>query len=457
MKRVIFLSLLVFLSTKAFVQVNDSTFIRAIYDSALTNNFAFSQMKILCEQFPGRLCGSKAADDAVTYMFQLLKKLPFDSVFLMPVKVPAWERGEKEKAFLSVGKNRKIPLNVCALGFSEPTPVKGLTANVLEVQSIEALKKMPDSLVRGKIVFFNRPADPMNISTFQAYGGAADQRVRGAMAAAEKGAVAVLVRSITLANDDIPHTGIVRYENGKRRIPALAIATQHADLLSKSLKNTPEARLYLQNSCRYLPEKMSANVIAEIRGSKEPETIILVGGHLDCWDNGQGAHDDAAGCLQSIEALRLLKALGYKPIHTLRVVLFMDEEVAQSGGKEYAAVSANNSVKHLAAIESDRGAFTATGFSMDAPDSCWKAITKWKDLFVPYGLYDFRRGGGGVDISYLKAYSTSLLALITDSQRYFDFQHASTDSWDKVHPREMQLGSAALAALIYLIDKYQWR
>ena len=358
---------LVFLSAHAGNE--DSLLIRKFYTEALSNPAAYRNLDYLCNRIGGRLCGSTEAEKAVEWTKSVLQKLDLDTVYLQPVTVPHWVRGDKEIARVISRNIGKHELKACAIGGSVATPEKGITADVVEVKSFEQLALLGKEKLSGKIVFFNRAADPAKFYTFEAYGGAVDQRARGALQAARFGAVAVVVRSATPAHDDFPHTGNMHYADSVKAIPAMCISTNQADSLSKWLAADPAVKLFLSCSCKTLPDAKSYNVIGEIRGSRKPEEVIMVGGHLDSWDIGQGAHDDGAGIVQSIEVLRLFQATGIRPVHTIRVVAFMDEEYGQSGAKAYADESKHRSEagkeKHLAAIEADRGGDTPYGFSID--------------------------------------------------------------------------------------------
>jgi carboxypeptidase Q len=437
-------------------QNNDSLTIRKIFTEALSNPVAYHNLDYLCNKIGGRLCGSPEAERAVRWAERLLVEMKPDTVFLQPVTVEHWERGEKEIARVISSKAGKHELNICALGSSIGTGKKGIRAQVVEVRNFGELNMLGRKVIEGKIVFFNRAADPAPYYTFEAYGGAVDQRARGAIQAALYGAVAVIVRSITQAHDDHPHTGIQHYADTVARIPAISVSTNGADSLSKWLKTDPGLNLFIRTTCIQHPPAASYNVIAEIRGSEHPDEIIAFGGHLDSWDTGQGAHDDGVGVVQTVEVLRIYKALGLMPRHTIRVVVFMDEEYAQRGAKAYGDEAKRRTdigiEKHLAAIESDRGGFTPSGFSIDASDNQIKYIRAWKPLLQPYGLWSIEKGGSGIDIRDLKSLGIPLIALVTDSQRYFDYQHAASDTFDKVNVRELQLGSAAITSLVWLID-----
>ena len=425
-----------------------------IYKEALTEGECYSRLDYLSNRIGGRLAGSPQAAAAVEYTRQVMLDCGFDSVYLQPVMVPHWVRGEKEMAaIVNPALMGKEEVKICALGGSIGTGEAGITAGVVEVKSFDELKKLGKKGVQGKFVFYNRPMNPEHLHTFHAYGGAVEQRWKGAMEAAQYGAVGVVVRSMTLALDDEPHTGSMSYVDSLPKIPACAISTLGAERLSTVLKANPNTSFYLKMNCETLPDVLSYNVVGEMKGRENPQNYIVVGGHLDAWDNGDGAHDDGAGCVQSIEALRILKKLKYENRNTLRVVMFMNEENGLRGGKKYAELAKINKEYHVAAIESDAGGFTPRGFTMDADELFKKRIRKLKPLLEPYGLHEFNMDGGGADISPLKKeFTTPLLGLMPDSQRYFDIHHTAADTFEKVNKRELELGAAAMASLIYLID-----
>jgi hypothetical protein len=296
--------------------------------------------------------------------------------------------------------------------------------------------------------------DPTKINTFAAYGGAVDQRGSGASEAAKYGAVAAIVRSMGSNLEDYPHTGGMRYTSNIPKIPAVAISTRHAELLSVLVKEDRDVQFNIETHCETLEDAPSFNVIGEIKGGEYKDEIIVVGGHLDSWDLGQGAHDDGAGCVQSIEVLRLFKMMGYKPKRSIRAVMFMNEENGLRGGLKYAELAEKNKEKHIAAMESDRGGFTPRGFTISADDPARQRIQSWKPLLESYGLADFGQEGGGADIGPLGPQGAALIGFLPDSQRYFKYHHTSEDTIEKVDKRELELGSASMAALVYLLDKY---
>lgn len=444
-------------STSSLAQTDDASTIKTIYETELSEGAAYANLRNLCKDIGARISGSPELDEAIQWGKEILDGLALDTVYLQEVNVPHWYRSKKEKGFYYSDKGR-IDLDVSALGGSVSTGINAstLSGNIIEVKSIEELAQLGESKIKGKIVFFNRPMDPKLIDTFNAYGGCVDQRYAGASEASKYGAIASITRSMTLAHDHFPHTGSMSYKEGIEKIPAVAISTASADRLSKDYRNDPTIEVSLKLGCRSLNDKISHNVIGEIKGSEFPDKIITIGGHLDSWDLGEGAHDDGAGCVQAIEVLRLFKKLNIKPKYTIRAVLFTNEENGNRGGLTYASKAAENSENHFVALESDRGGFTPRGFSFDANENRIKAAQKWKTLLEPYGLHVFEKGYGGVDIGPLKKVNEniSLIGFVPDSQRYFDYHHSAADVFENVNKRELELGAASMASLIYLIDKY---
>ena len=432
--------------------IEDSITIRAIYDEILTEGECYENLRVLCKDIGNRLSGSENAEKAVLWGEDLLNSYGFDNVRLQEVMVPKWERGYDEIGQI-LHKDQVIPVGICALGGSIGCE-RPVIAEVIEVKYLSELEALGEENIKGKIVFFNRALDPLLINTGAAYGGAYDQRSSGASTSAKHGAVACLVRSLTLSDDDSPHTGAMSYDDNYPEVPAAAISTSGAKLLSELLKENKDLKFEIQLNCKAYPDVPSSNVIGEILGSENPEKIIVVGGHLDSWDVGEGAHDDGAGIVQSIEALRCLNALGIKPKNTIRVVLFMNEENGNNGGKTYAEVVEKSREYHVAAIESDAGGFTPRGFNIDGNEMQAEKFKSWAPLFEPYELHKFKRGFTGVDISPLRNDTIALFGLSPDSQRYFDFHHSDRDTFENVHKRELELGAAALCSLLYLIDKH---
>jgi len=434
----------------------DSLMMRKIYDEELVNGKCYENLHYLCKNIGGRLSGSANAQKAVEWGKNLMEEYGFDSVYLQPVMVPHWVRGEKEKGSIMVGKST-IPVAIAALGGSVATPANGITAEVVEVHNLGELQALGEARVKGKIVFFNGPFDQRYIETMRAYGSTAAQRSMGPALASKLGAVGAIVRSLTGTLDNYPHTGATNY-GASKPIPAAAISTLAANQLSDLLKrNGTTVKFYFKQSCQTLPDILSYNVVGELKGSEHSNKIITVGGHLDSWDLAEGAHDDGTGVVQSAEVLRLLKTIGYKPKNTIRAVFFMNEENGDKGGAKYAELAAANNEEHLAAIETDEGGFTPRGFRFDISEKQLLQIKQnWKALFEPFEADLMVTGGSGTDIEPLRNTRPHvvLIGFQPDSQRYFDFHHTPNDVFENVNKRELELGSAAIASLVYLIDEH---
>ena len=436
---------------------NDSAFIDEIYDEALSNGESYKWLDYLSNQIGGRLSGSINYDRSVKWGKEELDMIDIDSVWLQPVMIPKWVRGAPEYAHIESSPGNTISVPIAALGGSISTPSIGISANVIEVKNFKELNNIGRDSVKGKIVFYNRPMDPTLINTFEAYGGSVNQRTQGAVEAAKLGAIGVIVRSMTTSLDDYPHTGSTYYEglSLNQRIPAAAISTNGAELLSSMLSLNSNIKFFFRQNSKNFPDVLSHNVIGQINGSEKPDEIIVIGGHLDSWDLGDGSHDDGAGIVQSMEVLRILKSLNYIPKRTIRVVLFANEENGLRGGNKYAAEAMLNNEKHFFALESDAGGFTPRGFSFDTSEKEFKTIKKFENLFIKYGMDNFFIGGSGADIGPLKNGEVILAGLRPDTQRYFDYHHAASDTFDKINKRELELGAAAMTALVYLLDNYK--
>ncbi len=432
----------------------DSTQIKHIFNSALTEGKSYEWLRDLTTNIGSRLSGSEGAAKSVIWSEQLMKEVGLDSVWLQPVMVPHWVRGEKEIANYNFN-GKKINVPVCALGGSIATPNNGITAELIEVKSLKEAENLGDK-ANGKIIFFNGAFDNTLIQTFRAYGGCVGQRFGGASTVGKFGAKAVIVRSMTNGIDDYPHTGSMGYGDIPKSeyIPSAAISSRAAENLSAHLKDNPTLKFFLKQSCETLPDAPSHNVVGEIKGSENPDKIMVIGGHLDSWDLGDGAHDDGTGIVQSLEVAYLLKKNNIKPKNTIRIVFFMNEENGLRGATEYARLAKQNNEIHIGALESDAGGHTPRGFSIDANDKNRTLLQSWKKLLAPYGLHDITKGGSGADIGPLKDDHVTLVGYRPDSQRYFDYHHAANDTFDKVNKRELELGSASMTSIVYLMDKY---
>jgi carboxypeptidase Q len=453
MRRLLFSTCVILLFLSSFGQKEDSLMIRKIADEVLLNSKAYANLYTLTKTVGGRLSGSAQTYKAEQWGLEALKAAGADKVYLQECKIPHWVRGGKDEAKL-IEPNKESSLKVLALGNSVGTGSKGITAPVILINSFDELEARK-SEVKGKIVFYNYKFNPRFIQTFIAYGDAVRYRGQGASRAAKYGAVAVLVRSMTASTDNNPHTGAMRYNDSLPKIPAMAVGLWDADKLALAIQKNGNLKVFLKTNAHTLPDTTGYNVIGEFTGSEFPDQYITVGGHLDSWDPAEGAQDDGAGCVHSIEVLRALKSAGYRPRHSIRIVLFTDEENRGGGGNKYAAEAREKNEKHVFGLESDAGGFTPRGFSLTLPKEKMEKIRPWLVLLQEYGVYEFYSGGGGADVEPLnEMMGVPVGELIPDSQRYFDYHHSAGDVFENVNKRELELGALNMAALVYLVDKY---
>lgn len=436
----------------ASAQKEDSIMIRTIADEILENGRAYENLRVLCKTVGGRVAGSPQMLKAESWGVKTLQQSGADKVWLQECKVPHWVRGAKEDVYFLVN-GKKTTLDVLSLGNSIGNP-KGITAPVILINNFDELEQRKDE-IKGKIVFYNYKFNNKFVKTFQSYSDASKYRGQGPSRAAKYGALGVIVRSMTHAADNNPHTGGMNYDTAYAKIPAVAVGIKDADKLADAIGKNKTVTVFLKSNAQMLPDVTGHNVIGELIGSEFPDEIITVGGHLDSWDPAEGAHDDGAGCVHSIEVLRVLKAIGYKPRRTIRVVLFANEENGLRGGNKYAEEAKSKGEKHYFALESDAGGFTPRGFGFSMKAEQLSKVQQWSDLFKPYGVFELTAGGGGADIGPLaRTFGTPLAGLSPDSQRYFDIHHARSDVFEAVNKRELELGAINMAALVYLIDKY---
>jgi carboxypeptidase Q len=421
----------------------------SLFRTSLESGRSFDALTELTTKIGNRISGSPQAAKAVEWAKNKMIQFGLENVHLEPCMVPHWIRGNVEEGAIILSGGKRIPIKITALGGSISTPVNGIIAQVVEVHTFQELHAL-GAKARGKIVFFNRKFDKTKFNTFEGYGGAVDQRWAGAMEAAKVGGLLALVRSITPHLDDFPHTGAMGFQDSIPKVPGVSISTIGANELSDLLQKDGNLKVYIRTSSRSLPDEESANVVGEIRGSELPNDIIVMGGHLDSWDKGQGAHDDGSGVVQCIEAIRLLKQQGLKPKRTIRVVAFMNEESGGRGGQAYAAKDRLGE-RHIAAIESDMGGFMPRGFGVSTDSLRFDRIAQWAYLFHPIWADRIIRGGGGSDISWLVPKGVPQIALLPETQRYFRYHHTDDDTIDKVDERELELGAACLAVLTYVI------
>lgn len=452
MKRTSLLLLLLTTLTTTFAQNQDSIALRRLSDDIMWKGTCYENLRVLTKSIGHRLSGSPEAERAVQWGKKALETAGADKVWLQPVEVPLWIRGKETLKLQLDGKNfEQVPM--LSLGNTDGTGGKTLEQEVLCVPDLEAFEQLPLEKVKGKIVFFNYKFRQDIINTFEGYGDAVKYRWQSVNKAAEKQAAAVIIRSVSTGADDAPHTGSSRYLDGVPHIPAVAIGNFSADKLAAACARGP-LKAQLTSECKMQGTRRSYNVIGEIKGSEKPEEIILVGGHLDSWDVGEGAHDDGAGCVQSIEVIRALKASGKQPRHTIRAVLFMNEENGVKGGVAYADSALAAKEKHVLAMESDAGGFVPRGIGLEMPADLKQKVQSWAPLFAPYGIYDFSQEEGGVDIGPLKKQGVPLAGLLPDPQRYFDLHHSRNDVFESVSHRELKLGAFTMTALVWLADQY---
>ena len=456
MKKILIIGIVFLFCKNSFSQSEDSITIKKISDEILINGNAYDNLRYLTKQIGGRLSGSPQMVKAEKWGVEVMKESGADKAWLQECMVPHWVRGGKDEVICYYGGDPKLKksLDVLALGNSEGTKNKALTAKVVLVNSFDELEKKKDSL-KGMIVFYNYKFNPTYVQTFRSYGEASTYRGSGPGRAAKYGAVAVIVRSMSHSVDNNPHTGATRYDSAYAKIPALAVGLRDADWLGKQIEDNRISSLTIKTNAHFLPDTIGHNVIGELTGSEFPNEIITIGGHLDSWDPAEGAHDDGAGCVQTIEILRAFKAIAYKPKRTIRFVLFANEENGLRGGNKYAEEAKAKNEKHIFALESDAGGFTPRGFGFTVSDEQLKKVMEWNPLIAPYGAGNFVKGGGGADIGPLnRTFGTPVAGLNPDTQRYFDIHHARNDVFENVNKRELELGAVNMAALIYLIDKY---
>ena len=458
MRKLVMAFLLLSLSGTVFSQQVDSVWIKKISDEILSNGKAYERLRYLTKQIGGRLSGSPGMVKAEQWGLQAMQESGADKAWMQECMVPHWVRGGKDEMW----SNRKSGTgkkswdryyDVVALGNSEGSGPSGVSGEVLLVHSFDELEQKKDE-IRGKIVFYNYRFNPTYVNTFLSYRDAGQYRGQGPSRAAKYGAKAVIVRSLSHATDNNPHTGATRYDSAYAKIPAVAIGLRDADSLEALLQRQPLS-VTIRTQGRFLPDTIGHNIIGELKGSEFPEEIITVGGHLDSWDNCEGAHDDGAGCVQAIEILRAFKAIGYQPKRTIRFVLFANEENGLRGGSKYAEEAKAKKEKHLLAMESDAGGFTPRSIGFSGSDAQYAKVAAWRNLIAPYGCTEIIKGGGGADIGPLnRSLQTPTASFNPDSQRYFDIHHARSDVFEAVNKRELELGAVNMAAFIYLVDKY---
>ena len=423
-----------------------------IMASVAKKNNAYERLEELCVDIGHRLSGSKALDRAIAWAKRVMKADGHENVAGEKVMIPKWVRGKER---LTLVAPREMELRILGLGGSVGTGKGGLTAEVLAVTNEKELKAL-GAKARGRIILFNNKMPDYDPQRGAGYGETVTFRVHGARLAAAQGAVGVLVRSVTAHSLSTPHTGGMHYGDARTKIPAAAITVEGAELIARLVRRGRTVKVRLEMGAKDHGLVPSANVVAELRGSTQPDEIVVISGHLDAWDVGQGAHDDGAGCVIAMEALSVLRRLGLRPRRTIRVVLWTNEENGLRGAKQYAIDHANELSKHVAAIESDSGGFAPQGFRLRLKDKGRSArgvatLQKLVDLLAPIGANRAKAGFSGADISVMAPAGVPLLGLWVDGSKYFDYHHTPADTIDKVNPKELSDCVATMATAAYVL------
>ncbi len=441
------------LTAQSDIAVHYRSDARRILTAVREQGRQWDKLVALCDGIGPRLSGSAGDRASREWALETMRSDGLENVRSEPVLVPHWIRGDEEASLIRPARR---PLGLTTLGGSIGTPPGGLEADVVMVTSFDELEALPDAEVRGRIVLFNVPMRRTDRS-MAGYGEAVAYRSGGPAAAARKGAVACLVRSVGTGPAANLHTGVMQYVDGVPPIPAAALTMADAGALARLCDAGRRVRVRLRLGARTMPHVNGANVIGELVGRERPDEVVVIGGHLDSWDLGTGAHDDAAGCIQAMEAARLLLALDLRPRRTIRVVLFAAEEMGElNGGNGYARRHAGQVHDHVAAIESDAGAGPLIGFSAGGTtESGYAVLRSILSLLEPIGATELRIGGGGPDIGPLGTEGVPVLALWPDVSRYFDYHHSAEDVVENIDPVLLADGTAAMAVMAYILADIQ--
>lgn len=433
------------------VKLNYHDEFRKISDEIMTNGKAYENLGELTKGIGPRFSATPGYAKAVEWAEKKFKEIGINMIWRQEAKAPVWIRG-KESLHIKTGNGDWKNIRMLSFGNSEGTGGKDLTGEIVLINSTAELNAMSIGQLKDKIVFVNVPMDPKIINTSDSYLLTAKSKLISASVIAKTGAKALIIRSLTTANDDTPHAKMIYYEpDDKIKIPALSIGTRSADELEKTIKKQ-KVTAKINMTAESKGDTTNPNIIAEIQGKKDSKVIVL-GAQLDSWDIGEGAIDDGTGVAQCIEVLRTLKALGYENNHTIRVVLYANSENGGQGREMYAAYVKKRDEKHIFALGTDAGGYSPRGFSLDMSPQRRRLIFPWKEYFLPYGVYDFDQTEAIQDISPLKKLDIPLAELVVDTQRYFDYHHSEQDTFDKVNKRELLLGAVAMTQMILMVDK----
>ncbi|MCH2450511.1 MAG: M28 family metallopeptidase [Gracilimonas sp.] len=415
---------------------------KVIIEKAMNSNLAWERLTYMSDTFGPRFPGAESLEQAIDWIVETMEKDGFDRVWTQPVMVPNWKRNKESATLISP---RKKDLPMLGLGGSIATPEEGISAEVIVVKSFEELEKVSDQ-VKGKIVLFN--------AEFTSYGRTVQYRLNGAIEASKHGAVASLIRSVTPYSMQTPHTGVMYYEDGIKKIPHAAITVEDAMLIQRLYDQGDKIEVHLEMNAETMPDAESRNIIAEIEGTEYPDEIIVLGGHIDSWDVGEGVMDDGGGSIASWEAVRLMNELGIKPKRTIRVVLWTSEEVGIQGGNEYhrwVKEEEQSLENHVLAMESDAGVFDPLGFGFTGSDEAFEILSEIGGLLKPIESGEVTRGGGGADIGPLMQDGIPGMGLVVDGSRYFWYHHTAADTIDKLDKEDFNECVATMAVFAYAV------
>ena len=408
--------------------------------AAMADTEGYDRLAYLCYRIGARLSGSPALERAIAWSVEQMTAAGLSNVRVIPVKVPHWVRGAESARML---EPLDKPLHMLGLGMSAGTPPGGIAAEVVAVSTFEELAKLGRDKVQGKIVLYNE--------AYRGYSETVPYRSAGPSRAAALGAVAALVRSVTPLALEIPHTGTLRYDEAQPQIPAAAVSPEDAMMIARLCAGGVRVKVRLEMEARMEPDADSGNVIGEIPGRERPEEIVVIGGHIDSWDVGQGAQDDGAAIMASLQAVALVKKLGLQPRRTLRVAFWVNEENGSRGGQAYRAWVGEGIGNHAAAIEMDGGAETPRGFGASVDQGSMELLGQIGKLLEPIGAGEITSGGGGEDISPLLRDGVPGLAERAAGTHYFDWHHTEADTLDKVDPADFRKSVAAMAVMSYVL------
>lgn len=425
---------------------------KTIIDATMAKNDAWRKMEELCDGIGHRLSGSNDLGRALVWAVETMNMDGQENVHIESVMVPHWARGIESATMVDP---REVKLSMLGLGLSVGTPKDGITAPVVVITNEDDLEKVKDHIA-GKIVLFNNPMPPYDMDAGSHYGTAVRFRGKGPSLVAKHGAVACLIRSVTARSLRTPHTGMTRYEEGVKKIPAAAISVEDAEMIARLTNAGKVVRVTLKMNAHQHEDVVSGNVIGELRGTTWPEQVVVIGGHIDSWDVGQGAHDDGGGCIAAMEAINVLRKLGMKPKRTIRVVLWTNEENGLAGAKQYVHDHEKELSSHVAAIETDSGTFAPQGFGVECEDTAKQAVAakQLADILrtlEPLGMKKAEEGFSGADVGPMKSAGVPLLGLMVEGSKYFDYHHTQADTLDKIDPKDLSQCVAAMAATAYIL------